>query len=135
MPAVPQPLKEFDKLVHVRDQHGVLIDENHYAYHIIEGTPYFERPIGSGNLFYPNGDPAGRLEGREVLEGKAHIEFEKPVLGAAKAERDLAVERGKNAELMRELEALRQERISHEAQKIVDEAKAHSKFAAHENKE
>lgn len=135
MPEIQAPEREFDKIVQVRDKHGNLVSENHYAYHIIDGSPYFERPIGSGNLFYPNGDPAGRMKKREViLEGpeSAHLEYVAPLTGAAKAEQDLNVERAKNAELIRELEALKLEAAKEAAaQKKVDEAKAASKFGAH----
>lgn len=145
MPNAPVHHKEFDTLVHIRDKFGNLVDENHYALHFVEGTPYYERPITSGNLWHPNGEPAGRLTDRSrlVVElGAEHVEYIKPLTGTEKISAELNLAREKNTELLRELEALKLEQAKDAAaEKVVAQAKAApavpaqpSKFAAHEKK-
>lgn len=143
---VSQPVhKEFDKMVHLRDKHGKQVGENHYAYHIIDGSPYFERPIGSGNLFEPNGEPCGRLVDRRKLvieSDAAHIAFQEAPEGAEKIAFELSSSREENAEILRELAALKaeNERLLHASEAKVMKAapevteglpKAPSKFAQH----
>lgn len=62
---------EFNIKVHHRDKKGMLIDVTPYNLYVKGGIQYFERPIGSGNLFFENKEPAGRVE--RVTDEKGHI--------------------------------------------------------------
>lgn len=148
-PQVQVPIKkEFDVRVHLRDKHGNITEENHYAYHIIDGIQYFERPIGSGNLFEPNGEPCGRLTDRRRLEvdaSAAHIAHKEAPTGAELIAQELDLARGESEALRKELAALKKEReladqikdleekVSAKAAQVpaVKAAAAPSKLAAH----
>lgn len=149
---MPQPQasapvrKEFDTRVHLRDKHGNLESEQHYAYHIIDGIQYFERPIGSGNLFEPNGSPCGRMTNRRTLEvdaAAAHEEYVLPPTGAEAVQIELDLARSESEALRKELAALKKERelaetikdleakVEAKAAPAVTKAATPSKFAAH----
>ena len=57
------PSTGFDYRVHIKDaKTGRLIRLQHYARHAHGGEVLLERPIGSGNCFHENGQPAGRYK-------------------------------------------------------------------------
>lgn len=52
-----QEEKLFDLRVHIREpKTGKLVDVRPYKLHIIQGTRYFERPVGSWEFFSENGE-------------------------------------------------------------------------------
>lgn len=67
---VPDPDK-FDLVTHRWDQSGNLIYKNLYRKFIIDRNEYYERPVNSGNLWYENNQPAGRVEYK--VNEKGHI--------------------------------------------------------------
>lgn len=115
---VPDPNK-FDLQTHAWDAQGKLVRVNHYRLYIIEGVSYYERPVNSGNLWFENNQPAGRmllkLNGNGVIISKElqpdapHIEWKKPLEGdeALHYELEQANTRLKEAEA--ELAAIRAE--------------------------
>ncbi len=57
------PATGFDYRVHIKDaKTGRMIRMQHYARHSSGGQTLLERPIGSGNAFTENGEPAGRYD-------------------------------------------------------------------------
>lgn len=65
----------FDYRVQIRDaKTGRIHAIQHYAMHIRNGETLLERPIGSGNAFFQNGEPAGRWDFNEWKKiGQEHI--------------------------------------------------------------
>lgn len=59
--SIPDPNK-FDLITHHWNRQGQLTRTNLYILYVIEGNKYFERPVNSGNLWYENNQPAGRME-------------------------------------------------------------------------
>jgi len=108
---VLDPSTGFDNRVHISDaKTGKLIRVQDYARHSRGEEVLYERPIGSGNCYYPNGQPAGRYafkqEGKEMVWEKIsdkHLD-----VAPAPASREEALE-DKNAALEAELAALRAE--------------------------
>lgn len=115
----PDPNK-FDLRTHVWDAQGNLVSENLYRSFIIEGRQYFERPVNSGNLWFENNQPAGRVD-LEFNE-KGHIKnktfhfdaphkaYTAPLTGAEKLHFELEQQREENAALKAELEQIKAEK-------------------------
>ena len=115
---VPDPNK-FDLRTHVWDSQGMLVEKNTYRLHNKDGVNYFERPVNSGNLWYENNQPAGRVEYEFGKDGKIsskkldigadHKEFTAPLTGDEKLHFELEQERSRNAQLAAELAAIKKE--------------------------
>lgn len=113
---VPDPNK-FDLMTHQWNGQGQLIRKNTYRGLIVEGRQYFERPVNSGNLWFENNKPAGRVEYRRDEEGRIigkdfsfdakHIDYVAPLTGADAMHAELEQERAKSAALEKELAAIR----------------------------
>lgn len=120
---------KFDLQVHAWDGQGKLVKENHYRLHIIEGRSYFERPVNSGNLWYENNQPAGRMEytfgengtiaSKSLQLGAAHKEWKKPLTGAEALHFELEQTKERNAQLEAELTAIKAESEKKSAPKTV----------------
>jgi hypothetical protein len=90
---------------------------------------YFERPVNSGNLWYRNGKPAGRVElkeeigsgklRQEIIEGAAHKEWIAPMTKDQKLSQDLAQKDN-------EIAYLKQQVAENEKAQQVAEAKTES---------
>jgi hypothetical protein len=114
----PDPNK-FDLRVHTWDGQGKLVAENHYRLFNMDGRNYFERPVNSGNLWYENNEPAGRVELTFGPTGKIsstefkfdapHKEFSPALTGADKIAFELEQTRAENERLKQELEESRME--------------------------
>lgn len=94
---------------------------NHYNCWNVNGIKYYERPVNSGNLFYDNNQPAGRFEGEFTAEGsnkglpviypdREHKAYVEPLKGAAKLIAEMDDMKLRNAELERELAAIKADR-------------------------
>lgn len=114
----PDPNK-FDLRTHVWDAQGALVSKNLYTNHCIAGRNYFERPIQSGNLWFENNQPAGRVEYVAGPDGKMEKKIDEHaphVVFIAKLEGDDALfyaleqEKNKSAALELELAAIRAEK-------------------------
>ncbi len=133
----------FSLRTHKFNARGHLVSRNLYRLHIKDGTKYFERPVNSGNLFYENNDPAGRVEfvvdektKRKVKKfdfAAEHVEYRAPLVGAEKlvaeledANKALAEERAKTATILAELEAIRADQAKINAQLAKNEKPAQS---------
>lgn len=67
----------FDLIVHKRHpKTGKVLATNPYRLFVVQGTQYFERPVGSGNLFFKSGEEAGRMVDGRVRENEQHIKYE-----------------------------------------------------------
>lgn len=106
--------------------------KNPYRMHVVKGVQYFERPVGSLNLFYKDGSPAGRLDEKalaknkmEVLVGAAHVEWVAPKSESELREMEYQAAIKKSAALEKELAAMKaeQEKKDGIASKDVSSAK------------
>lgn len=108
--AQPVVNTEFDLRTHLRDEKsGVVVRKNPYRLYYREGIQYFERPVGSGNLWFKSGEPAGRMIDNKIQEVE-HVAYNPPPTADEKLAMDLIVKDGKIAQLERELEAIRKEK-------------------------
>lgn len=129
---MPQPSshEQFDTRTHTTDSlSGKTKLANAYRLYVLQGKDsegrdsavrYFERPVGSGNLWFENNKPAGRLLGPNQVNTEApHIEWIAPPTGAELVARELA-------DAKRELAAIKaeQNRIIAKAQSDADTKKA-----------
>lgn len=88
--------------------------------YVVDGAQYYERPVNSGNLWYPNNQPAGRVElefndqghivSKKFDHTAPHKDYVAPLHGAEKVHFELEQARMKNAELAAELAQIRKER-------------------------
>lgn len=114
-----QTPNKFDLKVHHRTRKGHLIKVDPYNLYIDKGTHYYERPILSGNLFFENNAPAGRIErdfdkNGNIISEKfdftaAHKEYVPPVTGAEKLAAENADLQAKYAQAQAELAAIKAE--------------------------
>ena len=110
---------KFDLNTHKRDKRGKIVEINHYRLHCIGDSKCFERPVGSGNLWYEDGSPAGRLVEkpgpkntvvRSFDHAAEHIQWTPPPTADEKDAREFMETKTKNAALEQELAALKAER-------------------------
>lgn len=114
----PDPGK-FDLTVQRWDAQGQLTANNPYRMYIMDGEKLFERPLNSGNLWYENNQPAGRMicefndKGhiikKEFKRDVPHIAYEKPLTGAEKVAAQLAATEARASALEAELAQIRKE--------------------------
>lgn len=111
---------KFDLQVHAWDGQGKMIKANHYRQHIIGATTYYERPVNSGNLWFENNQPAGRMEytfgedgkiaSKELHKGAPHKDWTRPLSGTEKVHFELEQQKAKNAQLEAEIAAIKAEK-------------------------
>jgi hypothetical protein len=83
--------KRLNLVVHERHpKTGKVVASNPYRMFAIQGIQYFEKPKGSGNLYFKSGEPAGRLilgeDGRTIrVDEKAKHQEWKPAPSSSKA--------------------------------------------------
>lgn len=65
-----QDPNRFNLRTHETDARGRVRGSNLYRMYVRDGTQVFERPVNSGNLFYENNQPAGRVEIERNPAGK-----------------------------------------------------------------
>lgn len=113
---------KFDLNTHSWDNRGRLRSKNMYRAHVVNGTYLFERPVNSGNLFYENNAPAGRVEckygangaivGKTFNEKAEHKAYEAPISGDEKLHFENKTLHDQNVKLQAELEAIRAEKAA-----------------------
>lgn len=82
---------------------------NPYRLRIQGAVKYFERPVGSGNLWYEDNEPAGRWVANKVESEAPHIDWVAPISGAEKLQRELVNAKESEAALRAELAAIKAE--------------------------
>lgn len=121
---------KFNLQTHFFNSRGQLTKTNPYRLFVNAGVKLFERPKNSGNIFYENGEPAGRVEfvkdakgrtTREINHDAAHIEYRAPLVGAEKLYAEMDEMKKANASILAELQAIRAEKAKLEA-KLLQEA-------------
>lgn len=134
----PKPKREritdpnrFDMITHETDARGRVRGTNLYRLHQKDGNSYFERPVDSGNLFYENNEPAGRVivakDKRGRIVGKkydfdaAHVAFKKPIDAQTELEQKNMELEAKNAQLAKELAAIQSEKSAGPRRVVGDE--------------
>jgi hypothetical protein len=77
-----EAVKPFDIVVNKWNKQTKRMDgKNPYRLWVVRNVEYFERPVGSGNLYSKDGKPAGRLtniKNVEIDREAAHIEWSAP---------------------------------------------------------
>jgi hypothetical protein len=112
----------FDLRVNIKDgKTGEMIKTQPYNRHCVGTKTYYERPIGSGNLFWESGEAAGRwVRNPDFKKGTGNVEFmpdeaaahifydeEKTVKFSQEAANEVLAE---NTALKAELDALKAEK-------------------------
>lgn len=123
----------FDIRTHIRDaKTGRLHILQPFAYHAQGDLRLHERPIGSGNMFSPNGDPIGRWtlkgEGKnrlweKISEQHTEVAPNIPVNREEHLENELTASQKEVAALKAEREALLAEKMKAQGEKKQAEAK------------
>lgn len=108
-----KPIKNpgFDLVVQHRDpKTGRVVKVNPYRMIAHEGVQYFERPKHSGNLWFQNGEPAGRYENNEVKRGAPHQEWIPPMTADDKLAQRVVSAEEENKRLRAEIEQIHREK-------------------------
>lgn len=119
---------KFDLIVHRWDSKGNRIGSpNYYRLHNKDHVNYYERPVDSGNLWFENNQPAGRIEyvedgkgglTKEIRVGAPHKEYVAPLTGSAKIASEVEQLRAKNEQLQREIAAIQKENEMRQAVQV-----------------
>lgn len=81
-----------------------------FRVHIHQGIKYYEYPKGSGNLWWEDRKPAGRLgEDGKPVRSKEHVAWEPPKTADQTIAEKNATLAQENAKLAKELEAIKRE--------------------------
>ncbi len=126
----PDPNK-FDLRTHHWDGQGNLTKKNLYTCHVVNGNSFFERPIKSGNLWYENNQPAGRVtyddKGVKTIDtAAAHIAFVPKLEGDDALFYELEQQKNETAALKAELAAIKAETAAKVAPAAAPAPKAES---------
>lgn len=119
----------FDLRNKIRNSEGEITAKQDYFIYVEGGERLFERPIGSGNLFYANNEEAGRVtkeEGKNVFDKKAkHKDFKTPATEQEEIQEALKASSAELEAMKKELAAIKAEKEQNEkAQKLTSDAKA-----------
>lgn len=97
-------------IVHSRDtKTNRVVEANPFRVIVEKGTRFYEWPKSSGNLWYENRMPAGRLEDGGVIRGAKHAKWAAPVTEDQKVGQQNAALVQENKKLMSELASIKQE--------------------------
>ena len=104
-----------------------IVGTNHYIRRCVGGLVTYERPIGSKNLWYESGEPAGRWV-RDPQNTKGfmhdpeakHIAYVPPPSADQLMKNRLDEKESENEALRRELAAMKAEREAREKQQLED---------------
>jgi len=86
----------------------------------VQGQRFYERPVSSGNLWYENGLPAGRLVSGKIDETLEHVAFEAPLTSDQIVAKKLADMQEQNAKLAAELALIKREQVRGDAKQAVE---------------
>lgn len=92
--------------------------QNPYKLIIHNGVRFFEHPVGSGNLWWEDRTPAGRLEAGKIFKGKKHEVYNAPLTSDEKLAREVAKTKQENERLLRELEEIKKEKMAAIEEKV-----------------
>lgn len=111
METKPERKPGFDLVVQHRDsKSGRVVRENPYRMIAHEGVQYFERPKHSGNLWFLNGEPAGRMEDGVIKRGAGHKEWTPPLTADQQLAQKVLNTEEENRRLKAELEQIHREK-------------------------
>lgn len=121
--------EQFDLRTHIRHpKTGVLERTNHYRLFCEGSEQFFERPKYSGNLFYMNNEPAGRIvqtknpttgkTRNEIKRGEPHVDYIPPATRDQVIAKQLVQKDDEIRALQAKLAALEQEQNKAEAKKV-----------------
>lgn len=102
-------MSEFDLRVVLRDpKTGRVVKHQPYRRRVVKGVTTYERPVGSGNLWYENGDSAGRWVVEEGKPGRQdetvkHVQWTPPPTEDQIVQNKLATQERAILELERKL--------------------------------
>ena len=103
--------QDFDLIVHRRDEKSGRVKEiAPYRMYAKDGNEYFERPKGSGNLFFRNNEHAGRMVEGVVKKDAEHIEWVVPLSADQQLAQHNAAQADELAKLRAELDSMKKEK-------------------------
>ncbi len=106
--------KEFEIQTHYWDSKSrKLSHKNPYRMWHVRGVQYWERPVGSGNLYTKDGAPCGRIVDftKCIIDKNAkHIDWERPKTEEELRDIKFNELEAKNKELLRELDMIKKEK-------------------------
>lgn len=105
-------LGDFNPLVvHERDpKTGKVIKSNPFKVYMDRGAAFYEWPVGSGNLYYANREPAGVIDEKgAIVRGAAHKPFTPPITQDEKIGMANATLAQENEKLKQELASIKKE--------------------------
>jgi len=114
----------FDLRSRITDKNGEVLQKQDYFIHLKGGHSYFERPVGSGNLFFLSGEPAGRMEtnesgGKSINEQAEHQEWTPPLDADGELFEQLKSTQAESAALRKELDAIKKEKLLREREEQI----------------
>lgn len=96
--------ESFDLKTHIRNpKTGQLLKVQPYRLHCIGEKKLYERPVGSGNVFYENGEKAGRVVKGKHEESEAHIAYAAPLTADKRVNEAIAEKDAEIAALRKQL--------------------------------
>lgn len=123
------------KVTHRNPRTGAVTKVEPYRMRTGKGGKTFERPVNSGNLWWENGEPAGRWEDNKFVEGAEHVEFTMPLSKDEKIQAAFSEKDSKIAQLEQDLKNLELKSIEAEKMEVMeDKPKSVSKSAKKELK-
>ena len=101
----------FDLVVHRRDEKtGRVTEVAPYRLYARDGIEYYERPKGSGNLFFKNNELAGRMIENRVKKDAEHVEWIAPMNADQSLAHENAVQAQELAKIKAELDSMKREK-------------------------
>lgn len=111
METIKDAQQSFDLIVHRRDtKTGRVTEVAPYRLFVKDGVEYFERPKGSGNLFFRNNEVAGRMVDGSVKASAEHVAWVAPLNADQKLAQQSAAQAEEIRKLQLELDAMKREK-------------------------
>lgn len=109
----------FDLRSNIKNRDGEVETQQDYFIHLEQSQQYFERPVGSGNLFFLSGEEAGRVVIDEDGKKKFDFQAEHELVSARMSEEEemkheLKASRAAAEALQKELAAIKKEKAQDE---------------------
>lgn len=123
----------FDLRTHIRNEKtGQLLKAQPYRLHYINDKKLYERPAGSGNVFYESGEKAGRFVKGKHEDSEPHIAYTAPVsddkkINAVIADKDAEIAALKKQLAEREVAQIEKEYDDEELEALTQPEKQETK--------
>jgi len=118
------------KVTHRNPSTGAVIGHDPYRMRVGKGGRTFERPVNSGNLWWEDGEPAGRWEENKFVKDAPHVAYTMPLSKDQKVQAAFSEKDSKIAKLEQDLKDLELKAINQEQEVVKVEVKAQPKPAS-----